>query len=115
MSFFPILELLNLALTIKQNIMAQETKVGDTVYEDEESQKESLLIEHMMGVFSEKYKPSPDAAGCDLKSTWEIQEMFSEIISVPKATLATNLMDLGFKTTLIGNEFKWILRPISSF
>lgn len=91
--------------------MTQETKPGQTVYEDEESQKKTELVTQMMKEFVSKYRPSIEPEGCDLKSSWEIAEMFESIVYVPTDMIARLLMDLGYKTTLIGNEFRWMLRP----
>jgi len=106
--------------------MTKEVKPGDTVFEDEESKKlreqmeeearkRSELIAQMMQNFTQKFIPANHAEGCDLKSTWELQEMFESVMPISSTTLSITLMELGFKTTLIGNEFKWMLRPTSAF
>lgn len=91
--------------------MTQETKAGDTVYKDPELVKQDSLIDQMMASFTERYRPSESPEGCDLKSTWEIADMFDSIMPVANGIIALALMDKGFKTTLVGNEFRWMLRP----
>lgn len=88
-----------------------ETKPGDTVYKDDELLKKEDLQSKLINEFRDKYQPTDSPVGCDLKTTWEIVDMFSGITDVDKETVSNTLNQLGFKMKLIGDEFRWLLSP----
>lgn len=91
----------------------KEIKPGDTVYTDPELQKQLTLQDNLFKEFTEKYFPSNDTRGCELKTTWEIQDMFSGITDLSRDEIAIKLDSLGFKAKIIGAEYRWLLLPRS--
>ncbi len=89
----------------------KENKPGDTVYTDPELQKQLTLQDNLFNEFTDKYMPSDDARGCELKTTWEIQDMFSGITDLSRDEIAVKLSSLGFKAKIIGAEYRWLLFP----
>lgn len=70
------------------------------------------LFQEMVDEFRNNYQPSVFAEGCEFLSTEQIIEMWSSIAELREESINQFMVESGFTTKLIGNQFKWIVRPI---
>ena len=92
-----------------------ENKTQDPNTEGKKNTSDFLpdeLMSEMMEEFLKKYSPSIETNACDFKTTDEIAEMFSSVIGIPQYFIIAKLKENGFRTTIIGSEFRWILKPV---
>lgn len=96
--------------------MSKKQKHDSELDEEEQKRQEQRtaygqLIDEMFLEFNSRYKPSATPEGCDLKTTTEITDVFSTIAPFEESLIAIYLNEQGFRIKLIGNEFRWMLKP----
>ncbi|NMD01447.1 MAG: hypothetical protein GYA62_17230 [Bacteroidales bacterium] len=97
--------------------MANKAKTDSELDEERIKRKEQQanwqhIINLMLQEFSSRYQPATSPEGCDLKTTTEIADMFSTVAHFEESLIAVALNQHGYRFKLIGNEFRWMLKPI---
>lgn len=95
--------------------MAKNSKQSDETIDRSIEEQELLmkkLIDEMLIEFRNRYAPTSNPQGCELKTTTEITDMFGSVMQFNESLIAITLSQHGYRTKLIGAEFRWMLLPV---
>ena len=92
------------------NLKKQNENLGSGLIQ---KNADTLVIETIL----DKYEPAKaygNNAEIEYLSTMEIVEQFSGITSLNKEFIADELAAAGFSLAQMGEEYKWMLKPINN-